>query len=330
MAFLTARFELPISGECLVKLPAEEAVRFKLSHAGFDATIHLLLSESWKMKGRDDTDWTTSVRAILVSITRDESEAVPGIVQSPSGGRDLTNLGNFLHKRLDAYKSVAQEVANRVIEYFRYSLLTPSLHPIARWDQSLSSPVWYDESGAELVPSHVLVAQPIPGVHGEVGVQKLTARLVPELAEYVRSPSEVPLDLTLLSDAQTAWFEGNLRRTVLELAICTELMVKRRFFAAASPAGSAFDYLEDRARISVRVTDLLDPIAREAFNISYREVSPEEYRNIDHLFRCRNKIAHRGELVYKDDSGRLHQPARDEIAAWWTSVAQLRTWLASL
>ena len=94
--------------------------------------------------------------------------------------------------------------------------------------------------------------------------------------EFTLAPDEPPLDLALLSDAQTAWFEDGLRRAVLELAICAEVMVKRRFFAAASPAGAAFDYLEDKARVSVRVLELLDPIATEAIGRSYRSEFPEQ------------------------------------------------------
>ncbi|WP_157798657.1 hypothetical protein [Dyella ginsengisoli] len=330
MPLLTARFEIPIPGECLIKTPSNDDVKIEITEADFHAAIQILPSASWKMKGRDETDWTTSIRAIQISITRHESEDIPSVIQNAEGVRDSTGLDTFLRNRLGNYNNFAREVANRFIDYFRYSLMTPLLHPIPSWDQSLSSPVWYDAHGARLAPSRVIVAEPIPGLHGELGVQKLTTSRIPELIEHLKSPRELPLDLTLLSDAQTAWFEGNLRRTVLELAICAEILVKRHYFAAASPAGSAFDYLEDRAKISVRVTDLLDPIAREAFGISYKEASLKDYQSIDHLFRCRNKIAHRGELIYKDDSGQSHQPDRDEVAAWWTSVERLRDWLASL
>lgn len=153
---------------------------------------------------------------------------------------------------------------------------------------------------------------------------------MPELLSFLAEPEQPSLSETLLSDAQSAWFEGNPRRSVLELAICTEVIVKRKFFAESSPAGAAFDYLEDKAKISVRILELLDKIALEAFSRSYRNDSPDDYRAIDHLFRCRNKIAHRGELAFRDDTGTLIQVDKALVATWWSSVINLREWLAVL
>jgi hypothetical protein len=114
---------------------------------------------------------------------------------------------------------------------------------------------------------------------------------------------------------------------VLELAICAELMVKRAFFAKSSPAGIAFDYLEDKARVSVRVLELLDAVAEEAFSRSYRREEAARFRSIDELFRCRNKIAHRGELVFREDSGALIQVDGSKVESWWFAVAHLKSWL---
>lgn len=330
MPLLTARFELPIHAACLLQLPDGTVADFQTTHTGFTATVRLLPSESWRQKGKDDPNWTTSVWAIEVTLTRDDPDDVPEVIQRPDGTRDLTQQGAFLLSRLDDYKSAAREIANKVLDFFRYCLLTPSVRRIVRWDQALASPVWYNARGEDLGPSRVAVAQPVPGIRGELGVQKLTQDRLPDLAQYLNASDEPPLELALLSDAQTAWFEDSLRRTVLELAICAEVMVKRRFFAAASPAGAAFDYLEDRSKVSVRVLELLDPIAAEAFARSYRTEFPDHYKRIDFLFRCRNKIAHRGELTYRDDSGQSHQATKTEVAEWWASVAHLRTWLGSL
>jgi hypothetical protein len=222
------------------------------------------------------------------------------------------------------------EVANKVLDFFRYRLLTPSIHRIASWDPALASPTWYNSNGECLGPSRVIVASPIPGVNGELGVQKLTQDRIQHLSEYLNKLEEPTLELTLLSDAQTAWFEGSFRRTVIELAICCEVIVKRRFFSAATPAGAAFDYLEDKSKVSVRVLDLLDTIAFEAFDKSYRIDYPDHYKRIDTLFRCRNKVAHRGELIYRDDSGLIHEVAAPELAEWWMSVSHLRDWLKTL
>lgn len=331
MPSLTARFQLPIDAACLLQLPDGTVAEFQITHTEFTAKVKLLPSESCRSKEKDDSNWTTSVWAIEITLTRDDPEDVPEVIHRADGTRDLTQQGTFLLSRLDDYKSAAREIANKILDFFRYSLLTPSVRRITRWDQALASPIWYNARGEDLGPSRVLMVQPVPGIRGEFGVQKLTLERLPDLAQYLTTPDEPPpLDLALLSDAQTAWFEDGLRRSVLELAICAEVMVKRRFFAATSPAGAAFDYLEDRSKVSVRVPELLDPIAAEAFARSYRTEFPEHYRHIDLLFRCRNKIAHRGELTYRDDSGNSHQATKAEVAEWWASVAHLRTWLGSL
>lgn len=107
-------------------------------------------------------------------------------------------------------------------------------------------------------------------------------------------------------------------------------MVKRTFFAKASPAGSAFDYLEDKSKVSATVLQLLDAVAKEAFSISYKELKPIDYQSIDFLFRCRNKIAHRGELSFKDDGNKVIYVEASLVERWWLAVADLKPWLESL
>ena len=146
-----------------------------------------------------------------------------------------------------------------------------------------------------------LVAERTPGLHGELGVGGLTPDLSESLQRYLEHPNAPQLFQELLFDAQTAWFAGNLRRSVLELAVACEIVVTRHFFADESPAGAAFDYLEDQGRIRVRVLDLMTVFLRRGHRS--RSERPDEYRDLDHLFRCRNKVAHRGELSYQDDGG---------------------------
>jgi hypothetical protein len=113
------------------------------------------------------------------------------------------------------------------------------------------------------------------------------------------------------------------------LAIACEIVVKRCFFAEDSPAGAAFDYLEDKAKVNVRVLELIDAVAQVAFGKSFKIECSQDYRNIDYLFRCRNKIAHRGELSLRDDSGGKLLPDKKLIETWFKSVLALKAWLES-
>ena len=124
---------------------------------------------------------------------------------------------------------------------------------------------WTDEPDREVGKGGMaLVAERTPGLHGELGVGRLTPDLSESLQRYLEHPNAPQLFQELLSDAQTAWFAGHLRRSVLELAVACEIVVKRHFFADESPAGAAFDYLEDQGRIRVRVLDLMTVFLRGA------------------------------------------------------------------
>jgi hypothetical protein len=331
MPTLAAKFTLDVSAPCLIEWPDGPPPEVPISIDSFDIAIRLLPAKHWRMKGKDDPNWTTSMYAIEVLISRNEPDTPPEVIVRPDGTQDLSVRSQYLRGRLPEYSAKALEVSNRVLSFFQYSLHTPLVRPIQEWEQALHNPTWYDASGSELRPgTPTVVAQPVPGIRGELRVQKLTPNEAPALVQYLTAPQQPSLAETLLSDAQTAWFEGNLRRAVLELAICTEVMVKRRFFAKASPAGAAFDYLEDKARVSVRVLELLDAVADEAFSRSYRKEAAANFRCIDYLFRCRNKIAHRGELLFRDDIGATVQVEAPMVESWWFAVADLKVWLEAL
>lgn len=332
MPILTARFTLDVTPSCLVEVAdATERPRVGATIGDFTVTVTVIPADHWRRRQKDASAWTTGADQLEVRISRDEPEAVPGMITLADGTQDLTVRGVYLYGKLPEYKAVAQEAANRVLRYFRDQLLTPSVKLFPSWTQALSTPTWFDHSDNELRGgNYVAVLQPTPGADGRMGVRKLGANDIPALELFLQSPIDTPLELTLLSDAQTAWFEGNLRRSVLELAICVEVLVKRKFFAAASPAGAAFDYLEDKAKVSVRVLELLDAVALEAFGQSYKLSMPACYQDVDHLFRCRNKVAHRGELAYRNDAGQTLVVDSAKVESWWQSVANLRTWIRAL
>lgn len=282
-------------------------------------------------KKADETNWTRTLDQLDILISRQEEIAPPDPVIKPDGIRDLGLRRQYLQERLPAYKETAINIANRFLCFFQYKLHTPLIRPISERELTFHNPTWYNNDGNELeTNSIVIVPELLIGADGALSVSKLTPENMPSLLSFLAEPEQPPLSETLLSDAQSAWFEDNPRRSVLELAICTEVIVKRKFFAESSPAGAAFDYLEDKAKISVRILELLDKIALEAFSRSYRNDSPDDYRAIDHLFRCRNKIAHRGELAFRDDTGSLIQVDKALVATWWSSVINLKEWLASL
>ena len=48
---------------------------------------------------------------------------------------------------------------------------------------------------------------------------------------------------------------------------------------------------------------------------------------IDYLFRCRNKVVHRGNAVYRDARGKLREATNKNLEDWWIAALKLINWL---
>jgi hypothetical protein len=327
---LTAVFAIPVESECLVTWPTDVPMQWSFDVDGFCVDLRFMLEEGSKSKLKEEQDWTISICHLEVRVARSEDEPLPSPNTIPGGTQNMVPQSTFLRKLLPQYKAIARRVTNNTLNFFRFELNTPYVELIPDWHDALNNPKWYNDDGSRLSVGHLLRRERTPGLHGELGVKRFMPATTGNFANFVASAPEPSLAQVLLSDAQTAWFEGGLRRSVLELAICSELMVKRAFFSDASPAGAAFDYLEDKAKVNVRVLELLDQVALEAFSRSYKREHRKEYDAIDCLFRCRNKIAHRGELCYRDDKGTIVSVDCKNVEAWWNAVAHVMTWLGTL
>jgi hypothetical protein len=331
MPKLFAEFTIEVSSPCLVAWPEGQMPQIAFDSEGFHVEVAFEVATHWGVKHADDENWTTAVDAFMVLLSRDEPDTPPDPILEPDGQSNYAAQGSYLRSKLPDYQAVAHTTVDNILRFFQYSLSTPLVRRVSRWDHGLSNPTWYDSNRKELRGgTHTVIMQPVPGLHGELGAKKLCPTDLPALTEFLMKPTEPSLVQTLISDAQTAWFDGHLRRAVLELAICTEILVKRKFFAEASPAGAAFDYLEDKAKVSIRVLELIDAVAAEAFSCSFKRHNLGNFHKIDYLFRCRNKIAHRGELSYRDDSGTTVAVDASIVKGWWHAVTDLKSWIEGL
>ena len=68
----------------------------------------------------------------------------------------------------------------------------------------------------------------------------------------------------------------------------------------------------------------------ESFQRSYRLDAKVQYTHIEHLFRCRNKIMHRGALTFKTDAGMIVDVDAKIVVCWWHAVVHLREWIFKL
>jgi hypothetical protein len=172
----------------------------------------------------------------------------------------------------------------------------------------------------------VFVARDVPPRLGVIPFQKkhgrhlqraLCRKYVPKLHEE------------FLSDAQESAFQGNIRRAVLELAIACEVAVKGKFFGR-STGGRTLDYLKDQRNVQVRVLELVDRAAREVFGESFKDSKATAYTDLDYLFQCRNKVAHRGRPVFRDERGTMQTATVELLERWLNSARVLFVWMKTL
>jgi hypothetical protein len=225
---------------------------------------------------------------------------------------------------------VAVEGVNRVIQFFKYEMKTPHLRELRVQDSQFQNPRWTDSGGKEpdsgiLELSVRLLTPPGPGLLGE---EALTQAEDAKLQRAIQNGLIIETYREFLSDAQTSVLDNKLRRAVLEMAVACEVAVKEAFFAKATAAGAAYEYLEDKRQVHVRVIDLIDGAAKLAFGQSFKDADGSAYEQLVYLFRARNKVAHRGRMTYRDDSGEEHRVDRAELVKWWAAVDVLMKWIA--
>ncbi len=328
MLRLVATFEVELPGQCLATWPEGEDISANCTIGTFDVALQLCSDSSGRSKGAGEEHWTYVLDRAVVRVTRDETEVPPPVVPDEKGVRDYTVQAQYFSERIEEYGAAALEATNRVIRFFKFRLRTPFLQEFPAGHHAFRNAKWTDPSG-NLVGKGMMafVARGIPGLWGQLSVEKLRPESIGHLQTAIEERIEPTLPEQILSDAQTAIFEKNLRRAVIELAIACEIVVKRSFFSSDSPAGAAFDYLEDKSQVRVTVKDMIDRVAHEAFGKSFLEDHPSQYWHVDHLFRCRNKVAHRGELSFRDDKGQNIAVEQELVSDWWRAVNTLVGWL---
>ena len=317
----TFRLTLP-DGSLLVVRPFPTDFRFRFRIDEFDAELFLDHSPNEVPR-----PVTIPIKRVQVILGREE-EIQPPALKAKQGENNFEEIRVYFAERTPAYRKAAQTVLNRLILYFKYVLRNPQLRLLHEYEQDLQNPTWTDDEGHEFPineMSYVVHSPPTPGV---LGVRVFTPNQESELQAALQTPITPELFQELVSDAQDSAFDGNFPMSALELTIACEVLVKQSFFGKATAASSAFEYLEDRNRANVRIIDLIDGAAKHAFGVSFKDSDPNDFSNIDFLFRCRNKIAHRGTATYRDDSGHSHNLDSKTLAQWWESVEKLAGWLS--
>lgn len=328
MKCLTAQFNVNLPFYLLLNRDENDKLNYQTKIEDFDIQISLITDTSLKTKSTIDSFYTFTVSRIQLIISKPESITPPSVVIK-GGNKDYRVRYQYFQERLPQYKEIALEVLNRLIYFFKYTLKNPLLKNLSIHEADLQNPKWIDENDQVLHDRTInFVLTGIPGFHStSFGVKRFTSSNDTDLISALKEPIKPELYEELLYDAQTAIFQDNLRRGILELAIACEVFIKQTFFSESSTARAVYEYLEDKRRISTSVIELLHGASKEAFGESFKEIHCDEYDDIDYLFRCRNKIAHRGVAIFKDKSAKMQTVDGKILEKWWNSVEVLFEWL---
>lgn len=262
---------------------------------------------------------------VVIRVTRHETTPVP---EANSGGDALKE---YIDARLRTYSQVAETALDRLLTFFRYTLANPLVQ--SRWQAlqpGMLNPIWTDERGYVIwnqVSSHFADPRPALDLYPRCGVEAYSALNRDALIRALKSGLTPSFIEELLAEARDALALGHLRRAVLELAIACEVGVKHRYFKPDSHAESAYSFLEDKNKVHARVLDFLDGISVRTFGHSLRLELPDCYRDIDLLFRCRNKVAHRGVTKFRDEAGIEITAHESYVVRWFVAVTEMFDWL---
>lgn len=331
MARLSAVFSICQTSPIIVECKNDQVYSYSLVDGEHHVKIYLPLNQLGPISGFAGSDlYKRTVDWVEITVTKDVGD-VPAIPINEHGGRDLYKVGPYYNGICDGFREVAERYYKRLIRFIKYELKQPFQDDELINPDFFSNPCWVDEDGKEIgVVSPVLHVQPIPGMDGQLlGSESLKAEHLLAVENELKVGRSVELYQEILSDAQAAIFGNDVRRAVFELAVVCELAVKRKYFSEGVCSGLAFDYFEDKGLVKVTVIELISKVAEEALGESYRKHSAKDYSNIDYLIRCRNKVAHRGQVLFKDDGGKTIQPDLSLVKEWFESVENLLAWLAT-
>jgi hypothetical protein len=324
---LTAKYTIQLDELLVIKRAEDEVPTFQITIDDFDISISIPNRFVSGVRSKAERLMTRTCYMLEVSVSRDELEAPPPPGHTDRGGIDYTVQSTYFGLRTERYASMAAEALNRFFLFLRHRLRQPLLEPITHRNPALLNPSWFDETGAEAGKGAGVFV--VPDVPRRFGVIPLEAKHYNRLTRALGRRLVPKLYDELLSDAQATALRGNLRRAVLELAVACEVAVKRKFFGRSS-GGRTIEYLEDKRRFQVPVVELIGKAADDVFGHTFKSAHPAAYTDIENLFHCRNKVAHRGQPIFRPQNMPVQTVTPEILGQWLSSARALFLWLKKL
>ncbi len=238
---------------------------------------------------------------------------------------------DFMH----SYRVAALNTVNRLIDFFEnrfhdIPLETPVFKPL------YFEEIWFDKEGSELYRNLTWWSSngnlAYPPQYGEFkdNESSFGNDICSKIKMAIEDPyKESDIYEKIYSDSRESFFEGHFHRTIMSLAVACEVAIKTFYFSKSTPAGMAFQYLQEKQKVVVSPIELIHKIAKFVLGESFQDFDNDSYEHIDHLFRCRNKVVHQAVLSYTTKNGKEVKPDQEEIGKWLESANILFKWLNS-
>lgn len=223
------------------------------------------------------------------------------------------------------------DVSRRVLDYFRYEHGFPFLRPMNA--QNIAEVSWIQDGKESIsaTAANAIYVDAFPGLpfsKHALGSKPVRPSNLDAIQKGLQQPREYDVHEQLRSQAREAIFTENYRLAVMLLAIACEVKVKRTFFGATSITNEIFDWLSDAQKVQVSALELISQGAKRVIGVGYKEQFPAMSVALDNLFRCRNKVAHKGEHEYRDvNSQKIKVADEQALLEWWEAVDHLFNWL---
>jgi hypothetical protein len=218
------------------------------------------------------------------------------------------------------YDAVLRTVVGNFVAYSRYvkrNLLLRGLEDLHTPD--LRNAVWTLD-GVHLNPGTIFLEGRYPSD------TYISQEDRDHLKSYLINPPTPELHEVLLAEARDARALRDVRRTVIDLAIVCEVLLKTSLFGRDQVAASVIENLEEHNVLRASLKELLAAAGR-AFGSSLSETDSKAHSDILALYDVRSRIVHHGRAEKKVDGKRVPVEPSD-VAEWFAAVSALRQWLA--
>ncbi len=329
---IKATFIIELKNHIMVMWPESSDISFNFSIEDSEICLTLVKCFSNKFMDEGDEYYTEPIYQIKIEVIRKGIFKIPDAEVINKTTKVFKKRFEYFDKLRPIFAKHAYEAYTRLIYFLKYLLYNPYLVEYPKEHPFFHNAKWTDIDGNLLGGgTNKMLLTDTYELEMKFGknlpLQKLSPKISDELVFALNNPIQPQLHSQMLSGAITSLFDFNLHRAVFELAIACEILVKRSFFPKETPGGIAFDYFEDKSKIKITVPELIDKVAQEAFGKSFETEQPKNYKNIQNLFHCRNKIAHRGSLEYRDIyTNKMKIADIETVVVWAYSVRYLEIW----